>query len=132
MPNLVCEVLLSDLALSSPAEQSPSETGALVDFWGVVRGMEDGAAIGGIHYEAHRVMAEHQLRGLAAEAATMFTLREIRIRHRLGFVPTGEASLFVRVGTQHRAEAFRAAGWVVEELKKRAPIWKHPQPERAS
>ncbi len=71
----------------------------MVDFWGVVRGTEDGAEISGIEYEAHRAMAEHQLRAIAEEAAAAFELKQIIVQHRLGFVPAGEASLFVRVGS---------------------------------
>lgn len=133
MANPVCEVLLSDSPLSAPPPgDSPPNTGGVVDFWGVVRGTEDGHPISGIDYEAHRLMAEHQLRAITDEAGGSFALHQIIIRHRLGFVPTGEASLFVRVGCRHRAEAFRASVWVVDELKKRAPIWKHPMPEAAS
>ena len=127
MANPVCEVLLSEKPLAAPAVDCPTETGAMVDFWGVVRGTENGDEISGIEYEAHRTMAEHQLRAIAEEASAMFELKQIIIHHRLGFVPTGEASLFVRVVSAHRAEAFRAGGWVVDELKKRAPIWKHAQ-----
>ena len=127
MANPVCEVLLSEKPLAAPAVDCPTETGAMVDFWGVVRGTEKGDEISGIEYEAHRTMAEHQLRAVAEEAGAMFDLKQIIIHHRLGFVPTGEASLFVRVGSAHRAEAFRAGGWLVDELKKRAPIWKHAQ-----
>ena len=127
MANPVCEVLLSGTRLVPPPDDYPAETGAVVDFLGVVRGMEEGAEISGIDYEAHRQMTEHQLRAVANEAATMFQLKQITIWHRLGYVQAGEASLFVRVGSSHRAEAFRAAGWIVDELKKRAPIWKHPR-----
>ncbi len=86
-------------------------------------------AIAGIEYEAHLPMAEHQLRAIADEAATTFATRQILIHHRLGFVPTNAASLFVRVGCKHRADAFRAGQWIVDELKKRATIWKHPRQE---
>ncbi|MGI8435948.1 MAG: molybdenum cofactor biosynthesis protein MoaE, partial [Chthoniobacterales bacterium] len=102
-------------------------TGGVVDFWGVVRETEDGADISGIEYEAHEAMASHQLRSIAEDAGERFDLRIITVWHRLGNVPAGEASLFVRVGSRHRAEAFRAASWIVDELKKRAPIWKHPK-----
>lgn len=129
MANPVCEVLLSETPLAPPRGDCPAETGALVDFWGVVRITEDGAQISGIEYEAHRSMAEHQLRTVENDAAARFDLRQITICHRLGFVPTGEASLFVRVGSQHRAEAFRASAWIVDQLKTRAPIWKHPRLE---
>ncbi|MEP6821164.1 MAG: molybdenum cofactor biosynthesis protein MoaE [Chthoniobacterales bacterium] len=131
MASNVLEVSLSDTPLVTPEKNSPPETGGVVDFWGVVRQTENGGKISGIKYEAHRPMAEHQLHAIAEAAAARFDLHEIRIRHRLGFVSTGEASLFVRVGCQHRAEAFRATQWVVDELKKRAPIWKHPKPEVA-
>lgn len=127
MANPVCEVLLSEDPLAAPAGDCPAETGAMIDFWGVVRGTENGTEISGIEYEAHRAMAEHQLRTIGDEATTKFELKQIKIHHRLGFVPTGEASLFVRVGSGHRAEAFRAGQWIVDELKKRAPIWKHPR-----
>ena len=98
-----------------------------MDFWGIVRGTEEGAQISGIEYEAHRQMTTHQLRVVTDEAASAFPLKMITIWHRLGYVPEGEASLFVRVGSAHRAEAFQAASWIVDELKKRAPIWKHPR-----
>ena len=127
MATPVCDVLLTESPLLAPNERLGSETGAVVDFWGVVRGTEDGAEIGGIEYEAHQAMAAHQLLELARRAAEQFGLNSISIRHRIGFVPVGEPSLLVRIGSGHRAEAFRAAQWTVDELKKRVPIWKHPQ-----
>jgi molybdopterin synthase catalytic subunit len=71
-------------------------------------------------------MAEHQLRTIAEQAASEFSLTTVRVHHRIGFVPAGEASLLVRVGSRHRPAAFRASAWIVEELKTRTPIWKHP------
>ncbi len=109
------------------ADSMPVETGGVVDFWGVVRRMEDGAPISGIEYEAHRAMAEHQLRAIAEECARNFSLMQLEVAHRIGFVAVGEASLLVRVCSKHRAEAFRACAWIVDELKKRVPIWKHPR-----
>ena len=126
MANSVCAVLLTQAPIAQPAEQIPAETGAVVDFWGVVRRTENSAVITGINYEAHAAMAEHQLRRVGADAAEHFPLRQVQITHRIGFVAAGEASLLVRVGSGHRAEAFRAAEWIVEQLKKRVPIWKHP------
>lgn len=123
----VCEVFLMASPLLAPSEDLPAETGAMVDFWGVVRGTEDGDKITGIEYEAHSAMAEHQLRLIAEEAVKAHGLKKIVILHRIGFVANGEASLLVRVGAAHREAAFSAAESVVNELKKRAPIWKHPQ-----
>ena len=127
MANPVCEVFLNESPLVAPPEWHGKETGAVVDFWGIVRATENGAEIAGIEYEAHRAMAEHQLLAIGHDAAKQFALSSISIRHRIGFVPVGEPSLLVRVGTGHRTGAFAAAQWTVDELKKRAPIWKHPR-----
>ncbi len=127
MASVVCEVLLTEKPLVAPDDEAGCEVGAMVDFWGVVRATEDGAEIAGIEYEAHRSMAEHQLRVIAEEGAARFKLQQAIVHHRVGFVAAGEASLFVRVGSRHRAEGFRAAQWIVDELKKRVPIWKHPR-----
>jgi len=53
-------------------------------------------------------------------------LNQVLLHHRVGFVRTGEASLFLRVSAQHRAAAFEASKWIVDELKKKVPIWKKP------
>jgi molybdopterin synthase catalytic subunit len=127
MANLVCDVLLTETLLKAPENDGDLAAGAVVDFWGVVRGVEDGREIEGIEYEAHREMAEHQLR-LVAEAATeKFQLKKVMIHHRVGFVRTGEASLFLQVRAQHRAAAFEASKWIVDGLKKKVPIWKRPR-----
>ena len=135
MANPVCKVLLTEEALEGPMrELTPSTSvgsrvnaGAIVDFWGVVRASEDRREIDGIEYEAHREMAEHQLKRVAQQASESFTLQSVVIHHRIGFIPSGEPSLFVRIAGRHRAEAFRASQWVVDELKKKAPIWKRPR-----
>ncbi|MBA3883996.1 MAG: molybdenum cofactor biosynthesis protein MoaE [Chthoniobacterales bacterium] len=126
MANTVCEVLLTDSPLIVPAALPIAETGAIVDFWGVVRAIEDAVEIAGLRYEAHREMAEYQLHAIAAECLQQISLKQLLVHHRLGFVAVGEASLLVRVGSEHRAAAFRASTWLVDELKKRVPIWKHP------
>ena len=133
MANSVCDVLLTEKPLATAASDSGSYTdvdlaaGAIVDFWGVVRELEDGRAIEGIEYEAHAKMAEHQMELIATEGAEKFQLKGIVLHHRIGFVPAGEASLFLRLSAGHRAAAFEASKWVVDELKKKVPIWKKPR-----
>jgi molybdopterin synthase catalytic subunit len=100
--------------------------GAVLDFYGVVRGQEDAREIAGLEYEAHEAMARHQLELLAAEAAKRFAIGQLILHHRIGFVPVAEPSLFLRVSSAHRGTAFAAAQWVIDELKARIPIWKHP------
>jgi molybdopterin synthase catalytic subunit len=139
MANSVCEVLLTQAPLKAPeADVDPSAplrtslaTGAIVDFWGVVRKLEKGGEIEGIDYEAHGAMAEHQLATIAEQAAAKFQLESVLIHHRVGFVSVGEASLFLQVTAAHRAAAFDGSKWIVDELKQKVPIWKHPRAKMA-
>ena len=125
MANSVCEVLVTESALQRPDEDGNVAAGAVVDFSGVVRKLEgDGREIEGIEYECHTTMAEHQMRMIAEAAAQKFQLKQVLLHHRIGFVRAGEPSLFLRVSTAHRAAAFEASKWIVEELKKKVPIWK--------
>jgi molybdopterin synthase catalytic subunit len=106
--------------------------GAVVDFWGVVRELEDGREIEGIDYEAHPAMAKHQLEQIASAATEKFQLKKVVLHHRIGFVRAGAPSLFLRVCVSHRAAAFEASKWIVDELKTRVPIWKRPAFAKAS
>jgi molybdopterin synthase catalytic subunit len=126
MANPACEVLVTEAPLDAPPQSHRGDAGAINDFWGVVRRLEDGHEIEGIEYEAHRQMAEHQLRQIAKQAAEKFRLQLVIIHHRIGFIAVGEPSLFLRVASPHRSEGFRAGQWIVDELKKKVPIWKRP------
>lgn len=122
----VCEVLITESPLDLPARETDSTSGAIVDFWGIVRALEDGNEITGIEYEANRPMAEHQMRGIAETAAGKFGVAKVVIRHRIGFVAAMEASVVVRVESARRSAAFSANQWIMGELKRTVPIWKHP------
>jgi molybdopterin synthase catalytic subunit len=122
----VCEVSITQSPLELPARENDPASGAIVDFWGVVRALEDGREITGIEYEANRPMAEHQMRSLAEAAIGKFGLAKILIHHRIGFVPAAEASIVVRVESARRSAAFNATQWIMDELKQTVPIWKHP------
>ena len=124
MANPVCKTLVTQAPLAAPLLDRHDATGAAADFWGIVRGSEDGRGIEGIDYEAHHQMAQHQLEQIAIRATGQFRLNNVFIHHRIGFIAVGEASLFVRVCSRHRQEAFRAVEWIVDELKKKVPIWK--------
>jgi molybdopterin synthase catalytic subunit len=127
MANPVCEVLVTEARLNAPETRMDAAAGARVDFQGIVRGSEDGRELDGIDYEAHREMAEHQLKQIAEQAAVQFGLRSVVIHHRIGFVAVGDPSLFMRVCSGHREAAFQASRWIVDELKKKVPIWKRPR-----
>jgi molybdopterin synthase catalytic subunit len=126
MANFVCEISVTQAPLAARISDVAG-AGAVLDFWGIVRPIEDGSEIEGIDYDAHREMAEHQLRRIAEQAADRFGLKLVTVHHRIGFIAVGEPSLFLRVASSHRSEGFRASQWVVNELKKKVPIWKRPR-----
>jgi molybdopterin synthase catalytic subunit len=126
MANVVCEISVTPTPLAARARDVVG-AGAVVDFWGVVRPIEDDREIEGIDYEAHREMAEQQLKRIAEQAVERFGLKLVIIHHRIGFIAVGEASLFLRVASPHRSEGFQASQWIVDELKKKVPIWKRPR-----
>ena len=126
MANVVCEISVTQAPLVEPGP-GVAGAGAFIDFWGVVRQIEDGREIEGIDYDAHHEMAEHQLKRIAEQAAERFELKRVIVHHRTGFIAVGEASLFLRVTSAHRREGFQASQWIVDELKKKVPIWKRPR-----
>ena len=124
----IWEFALTQAVLALPPPPESSEAGAVVDFLGVVRGTEDGAALEGIDYEWHAQMALPQLERIGWETAAKFPLLPgCQLHHRVGFVPAGEASLALRICCAHRGPALAATGWLVERLKLVVPIWKHPR-----
>ena len=126
MPPPVREVVITDTVLQPPTPLFSATAGGVVDFHGVVRGLEGPEGISGIAYEAHRAMARHQVDLLVRATAERFPVQDLVVHHRIGFVPVAEPSLFLRVSAAHRGPAFAAAEWFIDELKQRIPIWKHP------
>jgi len=120
------DVKLTTEPLSRFNPEFSDRDGALVDFFGVVRGIENEQPIDGIEYQAFVEMAEIELKRIAEIARKDFMLGLVLIHHRIGFVPVGEPSLFVRVSAPHRDTAFAGCQYIIEQLKARAPIWKHP------
>jgi molybdopterin synthase catalytic subunit len=103
---------------------SAAGCGAIVEFAGVVRGEEDGAAIAALDYEAYEAMARSEITRTLRELAAEFPCESVVVRHRVGRVPVGEASIVVRVEAKHRAEAFGMVAAFMDCLKKDVPIWK--------
>ncbi len=104
----------------------PPEMGAVVYFLGYVRGTEAGAPIQALEYESFQPMAEHQFALLFDHLEARWPVSSVRLIHRIGVVNAGEPSLWLEVVAPHRAEAFAACQWLVDEMKKVVPIWKKP------
>jgi molybdopterin synthase catalytic subunit len=106
----------------------PAGMGAAVYFLGVVRGTEGNANIRALEYETFQSMAEHQISLLCDELAKRWPIESVRLVHRVGLVQAGEPALWVEVVAPHRGEAFAACQWLIDEMKRVAPIWKKPVP----
>ena len=100
------------------------EDGAVALFLGTVRNHNEGRTVGGMEYEGYAEMAREQLAAIVAEAAVRAESDRIAAVHRLGNLSIGEVSVAIVVSSPHRAEAFDAARYVIEEIKKRLPVWK--------
>lgn len=105
------------------AVAAPSD-GAVLLFWGVVRDHADGRAVGSLEYQAYAEMAEAEMARIADEARERWGTGEIAVVHRVGRLEVGEASVGIAVASPHRAEAYEASRYVIEQLKRRVPVWK--------
>ncbi len=106
------------------AETDDPACGGLVVFGGTVRNENEGRPVQAVTYEAHIALAEKVLRELEADVLARFAVRHCRIQHRIGTLHLGEPSVYIVVRAGHRAEAFDAAEYAIDELKQRVPIWK--------
>lgn len=119
------EIQFTDQSIVIPAAAWPSrEIGACLEFQGIVREREGEGAVSGLQYEAYEPMARRVLERHLRELGTLHACAEVLFIHRLGWVPAGEASLFIRVLSAHRGEALALLTAAVDRLKQDVPIWK--------
>jgi molybdopterin synthase catalytic subunit len=116
---------INEAALHAQRVMSPG-MGAVVCFLGVVRGTEGKGSITALEYEVFQRMAEHQINLLLDDLARRWPIESVRLVHRVGRVNASEPSLWVEVIAPHRGEAFAACQWLIDEMKRVAPIWKKP------
>jgi molybdopterin synthase catalytic subunit len=101
------------------------DSGATVVFLGTVRDHGDhGEGVTHLEYEVYAGVVETAIREIVEEATAKWPILSVAVEHRSGVVSLGEASVAVVVAAAHRAEAFDAARYIIDELKSRAPIWK--------
>jgi molybdopterin synthase catalytic subunit len=98
--------------------------GAVVLFLGTVRDMNEGREVTGIEYRAYDAMALHEMETITAEACARFETDEIVVEHRTGDLALGEVSVGIAVSHAHRGPAYEASRYVIEQLKRRVPVWK--------
>jgi molybdopterin synthase catalytic subunit len=123
-----------DLVLVDAAPIDPSglldfvaspDCGAAVLFLGTVRDHSPGkTGVTNLEYEAYHEVVGPKIKEIVAEARARWPVRKVAAVHRVGSLAVGEVAVGVAVTSPHRADAFDAGRYVIDELKARAPIWK--------
>jgi molybdopterin synthase catalytic subunit len=100
------------------------DRGGVAIFLGLVRDHHQGKGVLGLDYSAYAPMAEKVTEELIAEARGLWPAAQVAVQHRVGALTIGDTAVAVVAAAAHRGEAFDACRYVIEELKKRVPVWK--------
>ena len=111
-----------ELAALVARVQAP-DRGAVASFLGLVRDHHGGRRVARLEYSAYGPMAEAECARIVGEAEGRWPVR-VALEHRLGKLEIGDAAVAVAAAAAHRDEAFAACRFVIEEVKRRVPIWK--------
>ncbi len=103
---------------------SSGDIGGIVVFLGTGRGTSRGRSIRKLDFEHYPGMAEKKLNEIREQALKDFDIKEVNIVHRISEISIGENIVLIVVGAAHRADAFKACKWCIDELKRITPIWK--------
>lgn len=124
--NIRVEILETALSLEKAYEfvKDPAH-GAIDLFVGTVRNHHLGKAVTGLSYDVHPTLAHQIAQEICEEATRQWTGSKVYLSHYKGNQSIGQISVVIAVGSAHREEAFVACRYVIEELKKRVPIWKN-------
>ena len=112
-----------DVSAACAAVSDPAH-GAIDLFVGVVRNSHQGQAVTGITYDVHETLALATFRDICCEAQHQWPGTRYYLAHFHGYLDVGGISVLIAASSPHRAEAFEACRHVIEEIKKRAPVWK--------
>ena len=106
------------------AEVAHADCGGTCVFLGTVRNGPEEQGVTAIEYSAYEDMVEAEFGRLLADARGRWPEARIAVRHRLGTIPVGEASIAIVAAAPHLAQAFEACRYVIEGVKQRIPVWK--------
>ena len=98
--------------------------GSVVSFVGLTRGEDHGVAVERLEFDAWEERLPEVLNELSEQALGQFGVSSVVLAHRTGSVRPGEPIVCIHVGSPHRAEGFEACSWLIDELKRQAPLWK--------
>lgn len=102
--------------------QNRHDIGALVSFVGLCR--DESATLSALELEHYPGMAEDEISRIASEAEVRWEIKGLTVIHRIGKIKPGEQIVLVIAASSHRADAFKAADFIMDFLKSRAPLWK--------
>jgi molybdopterin synthase catalytic subunit len=121
----ICEITNEPIDATALVEAvRTDEAGAVAVFYGVVRNHNCGRRVLYLEYDAYPPMAEKKMREIAAEVRQRWPVTGIAMRHRIGRLEIGEASVVIAVASAHRADAIAACHYAIDRLKEIVPIWK--------
>jgi len=118
---------LTDQAIEVEAlrrELVSSESGALVEFTGTVRNQNAQRRVVALEYEGVEGLASNEFAKIEREARDRFDILHVACTHRTGRLAVGDTAVWLGVTAVHRGAAFDACRYLIDELKKRLPIWK--------
>ena len=105
-------------------EVGSPQYGAISLFIGTVREVNDGRSVTAIEYSVYKSMADAELERILDEAEERFGVSALVVEHRIGLLGLGDVSVAIAAAHAHRAPALDCTRYVIEEIKKRVPIWK--------
>jgi len=105
------------------AHVAAPDRGGIAAFVGTVRDHHQGRTVLELEYSAYAAMAEAECGRIVAETERQWPVR-VALRHRIGVLAIGDAAVAIVVAGAHRDEAFAACRHLIEEVKRRVPIWK--------
>ena len=114
--------------LTSNAEKfiKDSKFGASIYFLGTVRNINDNKTVTGITYDSHDEMVIKSFKEIYNEANQKLDIKDkaVFIEHAKGYLNLGDVSIIIAVACKHRDQAYVLSRYIIEEIKKRSPIWK--------
>ncbi len=124
--NIKCSITNNKINIMNAIQfVQSSELGAQNIFIGTVRSPNHNQEVVSVHYDVFEPMALNTFNEIANEVLAKLSMSlKIYIEHRVGICPTGEESIVIAVGSKHREDSYKASRYIIEEIKKRSPIWK--------
>ena len=117
-----------DKILTSNAEKfiKDSKFGASIYFLGTVRNINDNKTVTGITYDSHDEMVIKSFEEIYNELDQKLDIKDkaVFIEHAKGYLNLGDVSIIIAVACKHRDQAYVLSRYIIEEIKKRSPIWK--------